>query len=54
MKETFFIFDALLYEQIDNVAIGSLVGSAPSNVFLFIMKKMSRENVVLNLNQFTV
>ena len=48
-KEIYFIFNELLYTQIDSVAMGSL--QTPAIVFLCFMKqKMGYISVLMNLN----
>ena len=41
-KESYFIFNEILYKQIDGVAMGSPLGLTLANAFLCFLKKMIR------------
>ena len=50
-KESYFIFNDILYKQIDGVAMGSPLGPTLANTLLCFYEKSGQSNVMMNLNQ---
>ena len=53
-KESYFIFNEILYKQIDGVAMGSPLGPTLANAFLCFYEKNGWNNVLINLNRFII
>ena len=53
-KNSYFVFNQVLYKQKDRVAMGSPLGLTLANVFLCFYETNGLKNSFLNLNQFLI
>ena len=53
-KESYFIFNEFLYKQIEDVAMGSPLGSTLADAFLCFYEKKGLNNILRNLNKFII
>ena len=53
-KESYFVFNEVLYKQNDGVAMGSPLGPTLTNAFLCFHEKNDLKNALLNLNHFFI